>query len=163
MSGVWPLPEVQSTERLGRALARSCPWSDGTARVLYLSGELGAGKTTLAGALLHELGVKEPVRSPSYALIELYQSGQRSAAHIDLYRLSTPMELETLGLRDYLNRQTLLLVEWPERGGTVLPPADLQVELVTQPTRSADVWAVNEAGHAWMRALEAALPTEVKT
>jgi tRNA threonylcarbamoyladenosine biosynthesis protein TsaE len=163
MSTVWPSPDLQSTERLGRALARTCPWSDLTARVLYLSGELGAGKTTLAGALLHELGVKEPVRSPSYALVELYQSGQQSAAHIDLYRLSSAMELETLGLRDYLNRQTLLLIEWPERGGAALPAADLSIELATQPTRAATLRAVSDAGRGWLSALEAALPVENNT
>jgi tRNA threonylcarbamoyladenosine biosynthesis protein TsaE len=163
MSHVWPLPQVQSTEQLGQALARSCPWSDGTARVLYLRGELGAGKTTLAAALLHELGVTEPVRSPSYALIELYQCGAHSAAHIDLYRLSSPVELETLGLRDYLNGQTLLLIEWPERGGMASPAADLRVDLVTQPARSAALHALSDAGQAWLRGVGASPVNEVET
>jgi tRNA threonylcarbamoyladenosine biosynthesis protein TsaE len=168
MSPLWSLPQVQSTEQFGRALARSCPWSDSTARVLHLSGELGAGKTTLASALLHELGVTEPVRSPSYALIELYQCAAHSAVHIDLYRLSSPMELETLGLRDYLNRQTLLLIEWPERGGAAVPSADLRVEFSTQPTRSASLQALSDAGQAWLAALEAPaleapIVNEVKT
>ncbi|HWW20113.1 MAG TPA: tRNA (adenosine(37)-N6)-threonylcarbamoyltransferase complex ATPase subunit type 1 TsaE [Steroidobacteraceae bacterium] len=163
MSPVWPLPQVQCTEQLGRALARSCPWSDSTARVLYLCGELGAGKTTLASALLHELGVTEPVRSPSYALIELYQAGAHPAVHIDLYRLSAPTELQTLGLRDYLNCQTLLLIEWPERGGSALPSADLRVELTTQPARSASARAESDAGQVWLAAMNPAMMAEVKT
>jgi tRNA threonylcarbamoyladenosine biosynthesis protein TsaE len=154
MKDVWPLPQVRATQRLGQVLARTCPWSERAARVLYLSGELGAGKTTLAAALLHELGVIEPVRSPSYALLELYAIGERSAAHIDLYRLSAPDELEQLGLRDYLNAQTLLLVEWPERGAGVLPPADLQLHLHTQPQRCASFSAPSDAGRHWLGSLE---------
>jgi tRNA threonylcarbamoyladenosine biosynthesis protein TsaE len=156
MSNLFTLPDAQATQRLGRALARSCPWSDSTARVLYLRGELGAGKTTLASALLRELGVKEAVRSPSYALIELYQAGARAAAHIDLYRLSDPMELEALGLRDYLNRQTLLLIEWPERGGTRLPAGDLLVQLSTQPDRQAELLPLNAVGRDWIALLPVA-------
>lgn len=162
MSQVWPLPEVHATEQLGKTLGRTCPWSGSTALVLYLSGELGAGKTTLAAALLHELGVTETVRSPSYALIELYQSAGHSAAHIDLYRLGSPMELETLGLRDYLNAQTLLLIEWPEKGGSAVPPADLSVELITQPARSASIEALSDAGRAWLERLAVPPVTEVK-
>jgi tRNA threonylcarbamoyladenosine biosynthesis protein TsaE len=153
MSRAWPLPDVQATERLGAALARSCPWSDTTARVVYLSGELGAGKTTLAAALLRTLGVSEPVRSPSYALIELYQLGSRSAAHIDLYRLNSALELDTLGLRDYLNPQTLLLIEWPERGGAALPRPDVRLQLDTLPGRSATLGAASPAGSTWISAL----------
>jgi tRNA threonylcarbamoyladenosine biosynthesis protein TsaE len=153
MSAAWPLPDVQATERLGAALARSCPWSDSSARVLYLSGELGAGKTTLAAALLRTLGITEPVRSPSYALIELYQAGSHAAAHIDLYRLSSALELETLGLRDYLNPQTMLLIEWPERGGAALPPPDLHLQLDTLPARSANPIARTDAGNTWLHAL----------
>jgi tRNA threonylcarbamoyladenosine biosynthesis protein TsaE len=161
MNHAWPLPQVRVTQRLGEALARTCPWSEHAARVLYLSGELGAGKTTLAAALLHELGVAEPVRSPTYALLEHYPIGERSAAHIDLYRLTAPDELEQLGLRDYLNGCTLLLVEWPERGAGVLPPADLHLHLQTVPQRRARFSAPSDAGRDWLAALAAQF-TEVE-
>lgn len=158
----WLLSDVPATEQLGTVLARGCPWSETTARVLHLSGELGAGKTTLAAALLRELGVSEPVRSPSYALIELYQLGTRIAAHIDLYRLNSPNELATLGLRDYLTGQTLLIIEWPERGGSAVPKPDLHLQLETLPVRSATASAGSEAGGIWLNDARAALTTEVK-
>jgi tRNA threonylcarbamoyladenosine biosynthesis protein TsaE len=160
MKDSWLLPDELATERLGQALARSCPWDEREPRVLYLSGELGAGKTTLAAALLRELGVTEAVRSPSYALIELYQLGQRCAVHVDLYRLQGRSELEQLGLRDYLNGQTLLLIEWPERGAGALPGRDLALRLDTQPMRRATVSAGTEAGDTWLKLLRSATETE---
>jgi tRNA threonylcarbamoyladenosine biosynthesis protein TsaE len=147
----WLLPKVGATESLGQTLARRCPWGDNEARVLYLSGEIGAGKTTLAAALLRELGVTEPVRSPSYALLEVYPLGDRCAVHIDLYRLQRHSDLQPLGLRDYLNGQTLLLIEWPERGIGALPLADLALTLDTQPVRRAAALAQTAPGEAWLQ------------
>jgi len=158
MKSSWLLPDEIATERLGQALARSCPWDEREPRVLYLSGELGAGKTTLAAALLRELGVAEAVRSPSYALIELYQVGERYAVHVDLYRLQGRLELEQLGLRDYLNGQTLLLIEWPERGAGALPVCDLALMLDTQPTRRATLSARTGPGDAWLKRVSSAVP-----
>jgi tRNA threonylcarbamoyladenosine biosynthesis protein TsaE len=152
MTALWPLPDLAATDRLGSALARSCPWDERQARVLYLSGELGAGKTTLAAALLRELGVDEPVRSPSYMLVELYEVHGLCALHVDLYRLTDPDELEQLGLRDYLNARTLLLIEWPEKGGKAVPPADLHIHLATQPARVANLLAASASGEAWLTA-----------
>jgi tRNA threonylcarbamoyladenosine biosynthesis protein TsaE len=163
MKNSWPLPDELATERLGQTLARSCPWDEREPRVLYLSGELGAGKTTLAAASLRELGVTEAVRSPSYALVELYQLGQRCAVHVDLYRLQGRSELEQLGLRDYLNGQTLLLIEWPERGAGALPQCDLAVRLDTQPMRRATVSARTGPGDTWLTLLRGAVATEDKT
>ncbi|KAB2897041.1 MAG: tRNA (adenosine(37)-N6)-threonylcarbamoyltransferase complex ATPase subunit type 1 TsaE [Xanthomonadales bacterium] len=111
------------------ALARRlAPALDGGA-VLHLRGELGAGKTTFARALLQALGVGERVKSPTYSLIESYRVGARDLHHLDLYRIADPQELEWLGLPDLADPAALLLVEWPERGGMLLPAPDLVLRL----------------------------------
>jgi tRNA threonylcarbamoyladenosine biosynthesis protein TsaE len=99
--------------------------------IIFLEGELGAGKTTLVGGLLAELGFSGPVRSPTYTLVEPYElQDDRVLHHIDLYRLVTPDEVEPLGLRDLLARAGILLIEWPSKGAEQIPPADLSVRLV---------------------------------
>ncbi len=107
--------------RLARVLAPGC--------VMYLHGELGAGKTTLARGLLHRLGHRGTVKSPTYTLVEPYQIGEWWLFHWDLYRLADPEELEYLGLRDQIDGEAVLLIEWPERGRGELPAADLEVTL----------------------------------
>lgn len=97
--------------------------------ILYLRGDLGAGKTTLVRGLLRGLGYQGAVRSPTYTLIEPYDSVEPPVVHLDLYRLADPEELEYLGLRDLLERPGLILVEWPERGFGALPPADLELRI----------------------------------
>jgi tRNA threonylcarbamoyladenosine biosynthesis protein TsaE len=98
--------------------------------VVYLSGDLGAGKTTLTRGLLHSLGVTGPVRSPTYTLVEIYEIGTLTALHLDLYRLNDASELDNLGLREWARGGHLWLVEWPERGADRLPGADLVITLV---------------------------------
>jgi tRNA threonylcarbamoyladenosine biosynthesis protein TsaE len=153
MTNCWPLPDVQATEALGERLATTCPWSALAPTVVFLSGELGAGKTTMAAALLRGLGVLEAVRSPSYTLVEIYQARAGRAVHIDLYRLHGAAELEQLGLRDYLEAQTLIVIEWPERAAEALPAPDLIVTLQTEPSRTAGVETCTSAGQAWLRAI----------
>jgi tRNA threonylcarbamoyladenosine biosynthesis protein TsaE len=97
--------------------------------VIGLSGDLGAGKTTLVGGLLAQLGHVGPTRSPTYSLIEPYRLAGRDVYHCDLYRLKDPEELEDLGLRDLLLGPSILLVEWPERAGDRLRPPDLRLAL----------------------------------
>ncbi|MDQ2972199.1 MAG: tRNA (adenosine(37)-N6)-threonylcarbamoyltransferase complex ATPase subunit type 1 TsaE [Pseudomonadota bacterium] len=98
--------------------------------VLYLRGELGAGKTTFARALLQALGAGERIKSPTYSLLERYALRDgRDAFHLDLYRIAAPGEMEWLGLDELRDPQALVLVEWPERGGAALPPADLEIAL----------------------------------
>jgi tRNA threonylcarbamoyladenosine biosynthesis protein TsaE len=94
---------------------------------VYLSGELGAGKTTCVRSLLRALGVAGLIRSPTYALIEAYRLAALTCVHVDLYRLRGPVEVDELGLRDFMSPGCLLLVEWPDKGRGVLPAADLEL------------------------------------
>lgn len=152
------LPDGQATRAVGEALARHCPWSLPGARCVFLSGELGAGKTTLAAALLAACGVRESVRSPTYALIEVYPLDAHQGVHLDLYRLQDASELEQLGLRDYLHDGSLLLIEWPERGRGHLPPPDLWLQLSFEPQgRGCQLAAHTAAGAQWLASLKAAL------
>lgn len=124
------------------------------ARCVLLSGELGAGKTTLIAALLAACGVHEAVRSPTYSLIEVYAFGARLGVHLDLYRLQGAGEIEQLGLRDYLQQDTLLLVEWPERAEGHLPRADLSLQLSPDGTgRRCLLDAQSAAGEDWLAGL----------
>lgn len=124
------LADAQQTAALGAALARALKAQPGV--MIHLQGDLGAGKTTLARGLLQALGVVGRVRSPTYTLMEPYQLPDRTALHMDLYRLVDPLELQNLGLSDYPADRTLWLVEWPDKGGVLLPPADLQLLLTAE-------------------------------
>ena len=119
------LPDEAATMALAQRLAPAL--LDGG--VVFLRGELGAGKTTFARALLRALGVGERVKSPTYSLLERYPVNGHDAFHLDLYRIADAGELEWLGLDELGEPETLVLVEWPERGTDALPAADLDVAL----------------------------------
>ena len=147
------LASVEDSEELGAALARSVPWAAPRALTLFLTGELGTGKTTLARGLLRALGVEEVVRSPSYTLVESYEPAGHRVLHLDLYRLGGAADLEALGLRDELVEGVLLLVERPEQAPSMLPIPDLQVSLrVAGEGRIAQLEARTEIGAAWLSA-----------
>ncbi|SEJ37025.1 tRNA (adenosine(37)-N6)-threonylcarbamoyltransferase complex ATPase subunit type 1 TsaE [Frateuria terrea] len=121
----WTLPDETATTALAQRFAAVV---DG-GLVLYLHGDLGAGKTSFARALLTALGVGERVKSPTYSLVESYRAGELTAWHLDLYRIADAGELEWLGLDALGDAAALVLVEWPERGAGALPAPDLVLEL----------------------------------
>lgn len=122
--------------------------------VVYLCGELGAGKTTLSRGLLRGLGHTGSVKSPTYTIVEPYELTPSPVYHFDLYRLGDPSELEYLGLRDYLTQGAVLIFEWPERGGMHMPPADLTVHLTPTDTgRQAVIEGLSAFGRTCIQIL----------
>lgn len=120
------LKDEAATVKAGTQLAVAL----NTGAVIYLEGDLGAGKTTFTRGVLRACGYQGSVKSPTYTLCEPYElSDDRQLCHFDLYRLSNPEELEFLGIRDYIASNAILFIEWPNRGEGWLPPADLSVSL----------------------------------
>ena len=120
------LKDEAATVKAGTQLAVAL----NTGAVIYLEGDLGAGKTTFTRGVLRACGCQGSVKSPTYTLCEPYElSDDRQLCHFDLYRLSNPEELEFLGIRDYIASNAILFIEWPSRGEGWLPPADLSVSL----------------------------------
>jgi tRNA threonylcarbamoyladenosine biosynthesis protein TsaE len=145
---------TQDTEESGRRLARARPPGETALAVVYLSGELGAGKTTFARGFLGACGVANPVRSPTYTLIEPYTCGALVIVHVDLYRLRDPGELDGLGLSDYARPGHVWLIEWPEHGAGRLPPPDLTVSLrASERGHDIQMQAHSSSGESWLAAL----------
>jgi len=140
---------------LGARLALAIRKADPSEPLLVgLSGDLGAGKTTLVGGLLAALGHDGAVRSPTYTLIEPYRLASRDLYHCDLYRLRDPAELDDLGLRDLAVARSVLLVEWPERAGDRLGRLDLALRLhYADDGRLIEVEAGSEPGRRVIAAL----------
>lgn len=123
--------------------------------VIYLSGELGAGKTTLARGILRGMGYGGHVKSPSFALLEPYKLSKLYLYHFDFYRFNSPDELGEAGLREYFAPDAVCLVEWPERAAGALPPADLRIELKVRETgRQVEIHADTEIGQLCLERLE---------
>lgn len=115
--------------------------------VIFLEGDLGTGKTTLTRGILRGLGHSGAVRSPTYTLVEPYALTGLELYHFDLYRLGDPEELDYLGLRDLLGRDSVWVVEWPERGAGLLPKPDLSIRLVHRDAgRRLTLTAMSPAG-----------------
>jgi tRNA threonylcarbamoyladenosine biosynthesis protein TsaE len=146
---------AEDTEDLGRRLARARPTADAALAVLYLTGELGAGKTTFARGFLRALGVADAVPSPTYTLLELYPVGALTVVHVDLFRVHDPAELESLGLREWARTGHVWLIEWPERGGSRLPPADLTLAFAAGTAgHDIEVSARSALGEGWLARLQ---------
>lgn len=147
-------------ELIGMALSRVVPSSC----LIYLTGDLGAGKTTLARGFLRGLGHTGSVKSPTYTLIEPYEIGNRRCYHLDLYRLSDPDEIEFLGLRDMLQDDAIMLVEWPEQGQGALPEPDLLIRIrYLEDGRELVIEAETDSGARLMEKLALELDAVVKS
>jgi tRNA threonylcarbamoyladenosine biosynthesis protein TsaE len=154
-SGHWLAPDAASTEGIAAAFSDSLPTIHEQALVVHLRGELGAGKTTWARGFLAARGVAR-VRSPTYSLLEIHELGELVVAHLDLYRLADPAEIDALGLADLDVPGTLWLVEWPERGGARLPDPDLVLHFADAGSgRALEAHARSGRALAWLRAATA--------
>lgn len=141
----WMLPDEAATVAFAEVLAATAP----TPAVVHLAGDLGAGKSTLARGWLRALGVTGTVRSPTYTLVERYPVPGGEALHLDLYRIGDVGELEFLGLDDVA--AALWLIEWPDRGASALPPADLRIALAQAGSgRRVAIEPASAAGQDWL-------------
>lgn len=122
----------------------------GESVVIYLEGDLGAGKTTFSRGFIQALGHQGAVKSPTYTLLEPYLDLQPPVFHFDLYRLADPEELEYIGIRDYLEQAGVFIFEWPSCGQGFIPQPDilLRIQLATEDTRQITVQSHSEKGEA---------------
>lgn len=144
------LADEQSTTALGAKLAAQL--TDGL--VVFLSGDLGAGKTCVVRGMLQALGHEGPVKSPTYTLVEDYSLSGHDIYHFDLYRLHDPEELDLIGIRDYFDGRASCFIEWPERGHGWLPKQDLEIRITVRGEgREAVISASSEKGEHVLAAL----------
>lgn len=145
------LPDEATTLLLAKALVAVIP----NGAVIFLYGDLGAGKTALVRGMLRQLGVVGTVRSPTYTLVEMYDTPSRRVFHLDLYRIAAAEELHYLGLEDVDAKRDLLCVEWPDHGAAGLPLMDLSVALaVSGDGRVATLSANTEQAASWLVSLK---------
>ena len=146
----FPLPDEDATLALGAAIAPHVV----PGLVVALSGELGAGKTTLVRGLLRALGHAGRVKSPTYTLVEVYEVSRLDFYHFDFYRFQDPREWIEAGFRDIFNGRNVCLIEWPERAAGLLPPADLAISLaIAGAGRVATLAAQTTAGETLLASL----------
>ena len=142
--------DASAMEQLGSEFSSYCP----NGSLIYLQGELGTGKTTWVRGFLRGFGYTGNVKSPTYTLVEPYQFNGRQIYHFDLYRLEDPQELETIGLRDYLDGQGICLVEWPEKAKGVLVTPDLWLRIdYLQTQRRVEIEALSTLGNTCLQQL----------
>lgn len=145
------LPAESDTLAFGAALAHALE----PGLVVYLQGDLGAGKTTLARGLLRGLGHTGKVKSPSFALLEPYIFSRLYLYHFDFYRFTDARELDEAGFRDYFNSESVCLVEWPEKAAGVVPAADISIAMTMSGSgRQLEIDASTEAGRRCLERLD---------
>ena len=121
---------------------------------IHLRGELGAGKTAFVRALLQAAGVTGRIKSPTYTLLETYKVFNLYFYHLDFYRFGEPREWLDAGFRDILQKEAVVLIEWPERAGEYLPSPDLEIRLeYADIGRQASLTAYSNKGKLWLTAL----------
>ncbi len=153
------LEDAEATERLGARLATAMPPPQ-TRATVFLHGELGAGKSALVRAILVALGVKRRVGSPTYTLVETYDTERLQIVHVDLYRIRTRYEIDELDLWELPEAPALLLCEWAERGEASLPSPDLRISLLHQTTgRHFTAQFESRFGARWLEQLQTAVRT----
>ena len=145
------LADESATKAFSAKLAGLC----NQATVIYLKGDLGAGKTTFSQGFILGLGYQGRVKSPTYTLVEPYEVAPWRVFHFDLYRLSDPEELEFIGIRDYFEPDCLCLVEWPDKGAGLLAEADLTISIeFNQTGRTLVLEAGTENGRSLLQAIQ---------
>jgi tRNA threonylcarbamoyladenosine biosynthesis protein TsaE len=154
VTAVFELPDEAATQQLGERLAPLLQ----PGLVIYLEGDLGAGKTTLSRALIRALGHTGPVKSPTYSLVEVYVISSLYLYHFDFYRFESPEEFLDAGFDEYFNDASVCLVEWPERAEGCVPPADLRLRLYHAGVgRLLEALADSPKGQACLNALSPAM------
>lgn len=144
------IPNELRMLELGQKFARACSQE----AIIFLYGNLGAGKTTLARGFLQGLGHKGTVKSPTYTIVENYHFEKLDVFHFDFYRVKDIEELEYIGLADYFRDNAISLIEWPENGGCLLPPVDLSCYIESQVLgRNVKLVAHTEIGRRILRQL----------
>ena len=148
------LENEEQTKKFSQQLAR-CVQGINHAVVIYLEGDLGAGKTTLARGFIQTFGF-DRVKSPTYSLVESYQNDIINIHHFDCYRRSDPEELEYIGIREYSDPGHIQLIEWAELGKGIIAPADLSIHITGEDnTRKLSIYTHSEVGKQLLTCLNA--------
>lgn len=142
----------EATEQLGILLAQNTPKN----AVVYLNGDLGAGKSTFARAFIQAMGYQGSVKSPTYTLLEVYPiADNKLVVHMDLYRIADPEEIEYLSMDDYEKNAAVTLIEWPEKGENFIPMPDIKLNFsLHEQGRSIEIEAQNSKAANWLESLQ---------